>query len=280
MFDLVREGMIFVDVEEPDRSSKQIVVLGMRPCDARSLTMLDKLFNWDYKDPYYIEKRERATVIALACTLPDMPHHNCFCTSLGGSPSSTDGVDILLTDIGDSYYAEPLTDKGNRLMEIAGSAFGDARDADASNAAKAKQEAEAAIVKKLNLEGVKEALESNFESPYWEEFSKRCLGCGVCTLLCPTCHCFDINDIISHGKGRRERTWDSCQYEYYSIHASAHNPRPEKKHRQRNRIYHKFLYMEENLGVVGCVGCGRCIFGCPVNIDIVEVVEGAKEVGK
>jgi ferredoxin len=280
MFDLVREGQRFVDIKEAATENKPIAVLGIRPCDARAAAMLDKVFGWDYDDPYYQDKRNRATVIALACTLPKMPHANCFCTSIGGNPASTEGVDVLLTEINDSYLVESVTDKGNKLVEAAGPIFTEAGDTDMQQAAKAKQNAEAAIVKKMNLDGVKEALQNCFESDYWKEFSDRCLGCGICTLLCPTCHCFDISDVISHGKGRRERTWDSCQFEYYSVHASGHNPRPAKKHRQRNRIYHKFLYMDENLGVIGCVGCGRCTARCPVNIDIVEVVEGAKGAGK
>jgi len=224
-----------------------------------------------------VNRKEGATIISFACTMPRMPQANCFCTSVGGTPSSTDGTDMLLTDLGDSYYVESQTDKGKHILELGGKLFTKADKKDEAAALEAWKEAKAAVVRKLDTEGVTEALEAGFEDEFWDQFSRRCLGCGICTLLCPTCHCFDINDIVSRSKTARERTWDSCQFPYYTIHASGHNPRPAKKHRQRNRVYHKFLYSEKNLELLGCVGCGRCITKCPVNIDIIEVVEGAKE---
>jgi len=277
MLEFEREGKQFTGVKEPERSGKPIILFGIRPCDASSITVLDKLFSWDYIDPYYVDKRERATLISFSCTNPQMPQKNCFCTSVDGSPNSKKGTDMLWTDIGDSYYVESLSDKGKKIMETGKEFFKDASNDEKNAAQDVQKKAEDSMVRKLKKDGIGKALESNFDSKYWDQFSQRCLGCGVCTLLCPTCHCFDINDIISKGKGWRERTWDSCQNCYYTIHASGHNPRPARKHRQRNRIYHKFLYMNKNLDVLGCVGCGRCISGCPVNIDIIEVVEGAKE---
>ena len=277
MLDLVMDGVKITGVKEPEYPETPILLFGIRPCDARAIITLDKLFSWDYVDPYYVNKRERATIISFACTQDSMPLASCFCTSVDGSPASSDGSDMLWTDIGDKYLVEALTDEGNKILEVAGSVFADATTDDGQAAINAKKKAEEKISRKLVVEGVAEALEATFDSDYWDEFAKRCLGCGVCTLLCPTCHCFDINDIITKGKGWRERTWDSCQYPYYTIHASGHNPRPAKRHRQRNRIYHKFLYEDKNLGVLGCVGCGRCISGCPVNIDIIEVCEGVKE---
>jgi sulfhydrogenase subunit beta (sulfur reductase) len=278
MFDFVKEGKRFVDVKEVEVMSQDGLVFGMRPCDARAMNILDRLFAWDYKDKYYLARREHFTIIGLACTGSGTPTPNCFCTSLGGDPASTEGLDMLWTDIGDSYLVESLTPKGERILELGSGVFTEAGDAPIKEAEAAKQRGRNAISRTLEVEGVKEVLERTFTSAYWDQFSKRCLGCGICTLLCPTCHCFDINDIVTLGKGWRERTWDSCQYPYYTLHASGHNPRPEKKHRQRNRIYHKFQYMVDNLDVVGCVGCGRCITNCPVNIDIIEVLEGVKEV--
>ena len=280
MFDLTVENNRYIGATEPPMATNPILLFGARPCDMRAMKVLDALFTWDYTDPYYVNKRERGTVISFACTLPDMPKETCFCTSVGGAPDSKEGADMFWTDIGDGFLVESLTDKGNKILELGGSIFTDASADMEAKAKQASQDATAAISRKFEVDGVKEALEATFDNAYWDEFSARCLGCGICTLLCPTCHCFDINDLAVEGKAFRERTWDSCQFTYYTIHASNHNPRPVKKHRQRNRVYHKFLYSEKNLDLLGCVGCGRCISACPVNIDIIEVVEGAKGVPK
>jgi Fe-S-cluster-containing hydrogenase component 2 len=184
---------------------------------------------------------------------------------------------MLWTDLGERYLVESLTEKGHAIIGLAGDIFSDPAEGDEDAAREVTKQAEDRIIRTLDLDGVTEALESAFGSDYWDSFAKRCIGCGICTLMCPTCHCFDISDVSSMGTIRRERTWDTCQTEYYTIHASGHNPRPVKSYRQRNRIYHKFLYMGKNLEVLGCVGCGRCISGCPVNIDIIEVIEGVKE---
>ncbi len=280
MFDFKREGKAFTGVQAVEKSEKPILLFGIRPCDTSAMTVLDKLFTWDYIDPYYNDRRTNATVISFSCTNPQMPQKTCFCTSVDGGPNSTKGADMLWTDIGDSYLVESITDKGKKILDLGKKYFKDATSDHKKKAQDIQKKAEESITKTLEKKGLGQALEASFDNTYWDQFSQRCLGCGICTLMCPTCHCFDINDIISKGKGWRERTWDSCQYEYYTIHASGHNPRPAKKHRQRNRLYHKFLYMDKNLDVLGCVGCGRCISKCPVNIDIVEVAEGIKEVTK
>lgn len=277
MFDFVKDGKKFSGVEPFEPSTKPILVIGLRPCDANAMNVLDKLFSWDYIDPYYTDRRKRATIISFTCTDKNMPRKNCFCTSMGGNPSSPDGSDMLWTDLGDKYFVESLNEKGDKLVKLGGDFFKQPSTDDKKKAKDAKKKGEDSLVRNLNIDGVNKALEKGFDHEFWEQFSKRCLGCGVCTLLCPTCHCFDINDIVKKDKGWRERTWDTCQQSYYTIHASGHNPRPEKKHRQRNRVYHKLLYMNKNLDVLGCVGCGRCIDGCPVNIDIIELADGIKK---
>jgi ferredoxin len=277
MLDFVREDNKFVEAKTFEPSDKPVILFGSRPCDASSFNILDKLFSWDYIDPYFVKRRENTTIISFTCTHPQMPQKNCFCTSVGGSPSSTEGSDMLWTDIGDSFYVESLNEKGNNIIKLGEKLFKEPTTAQKKSVDDVHKKAKEAIIRNLDTKDVTTALEKNFDNKYWDQFSKRCLGCGICTLNCPTCYCFDINDIVSNNKGWRERTWDSCQYPYYSIHASGHNPRPARKHRQRNRIYHKFYYMDKNLDVIGCVGCGRCISKCPVNIDIIEVVEGVKE---
>jgi len=246
------------------------ILFGVRPCDARSFVLLDKLFDQEkYKDNFYIDKRNKTAVVALACVHP--PYSTCFCTSVGGSPTSTEGVDVLLTDLGDQYLAEFLTPKGETYIKD----FGDAK-ADEAVEQKKKAiaaQAEGEIKSRIPAKEIKPILDVNFENPFWGTIHQRCLACGTCTYLCPTCHCFDISDEVKHSDGRRLRNWDSCMFPLFTLETSGHNPRPSQKERWRQRAMHKFKYFVDNFDAIACVGCGRCVMYCPVNIDIRKIVE-------
>jgi sulfhydrogenase subunit beta (sulfur reductase) len=136
------------------------------------------------------------------------------------------------------------------------------------------------VKRRMNCENIARILDNIYENNYWNDIAMKCLGCGICTFLCPTCHCFDIQDETLGCKGARVRVWDSCMYREYTLQASGYNPRPGKMNRIRNRVFHKFNYFSKNHKIFGCVGCGRCITECPVNIDIVETVNKAREVEK
>ncbi|HPI92721.1 MAG TPA: 4Fe-4S dicluster domain-containing protein [Deltaproteobacteria bacterium] len=261
------KGMELADVVN---ESGPAVLFGVRPCDARSFALLDMLFDQEsYRDPYYIDKRNNTTVVALACVHP--PYSTCFCTSVGGSPASTDGVDVMLTDLGDAYLAEFLTDKGAKLAKYFGSVKADA----ASDTKKSELAASAAkeIKSAVPAKEIKKFLDENFEHPFWETLHKKCLACGTCTFLCPTCHCFDIQDEVKDADGKRLRNWDSCMFPLFTKETSGHNPRPSQKERWRQRVMHKFRYYVDNFNAIACVGCGRCVMYCPVNMDIRKIVE-------
>ena len=117
-----------------------------------------------------------------------------------------------------------------------------------------------------------------YDDPFWDELHLKCLGCGACTYLCPTCHCFDIVDEGNAVRGKRVRNWDTCQFALFTHHTSGHNPRQSGKERMRQRVMHKFNYFVENQGEIACVGCGRCVRNCPVNLDIRAVIEGIRRV--
>ncbi len=261
-----QDGEVELDVpmaEEPPR-----VVLGLHPCDARALTLLDYVFKTgDYPDPYYINHRDNTTIIALGCAAPA---HACFCTTVGGHPFGREGVDILLTDIGDAYLADAVTDKGEELLQKLSLAA--AKAADEKKARKVAQDAKAAMSPPIDISGIADKLGTMYESPFWDSVHEKCLGCGVCTYLCPTCYCFDIVDEAVGNQGQRVRNWDSCMFPLYSLEASGHNPRPTQRERWRQRAMHKFKYHIDLYGVPSCVGCGRCVTECPVNLDIREVV--------
>ena len=248
----------------------EAVLFGVRPCDARSFALLDMLFDQEqYKDPYYIARRQLTTIIALACVHP--PYAACFCTSVGGSPFSTEAIDVLLTDLGDTYLAEFLSDKGRNLLTY----FGDTKadEADAKQKETIAAQAASAIKSQIPAKEIKPWLDANFEHPFWNTIHQKCLACGTCTYLCPTCHCFDITDEVKGADGKRIRNWDSCMYWLFTKETSGHNPRSSQKERWRQRLMHKFRYYVDNFGAISCVGCGRCVLYCPVNIDIRKIVE-------
>lgn len=259
--------MAFAGTEE---AGEEVVLFGVRPCDARSFVLLDMLFDQEnYRDRHYIDRRQKTTVITLACAHP--PYTTCFCTSVGGNPTSGEGADILLTDIGASYLAEFITPKGERLLSrFAELPMGDEAALSMKNeiAASAAGEIKSAPPAK----DIKPILDRIFEHPFWETIHGKCLKCGTCTYLCPTCHCFDISDETKGEGGVRIRTWDSCMYPLFTLTSSGHNPRPSQKERWRQRVMHKFRYYVDNFGVISCVGCGRCVMLCPVNIDIRKII--------
>lgn len=259
---------------ETPKLEEEIVLLGVRPCDARSMAIVDNLFSWDENDPYYFKHRELLTLVGLACTEPGL---NCFCTSVGGGPSSKEGLDLLMTDLGDQYLLEAITEKGEALLKAAGEVLEDAGDEQFKEKERLTEEAAAKIKRKVNPEGIPEGLPGLWEDPLWQRVSASCLGCGTCTYLCPTCHCFDIQDEVEGFSARRCRTWDSCMFGEYTMHTSGHNPRPSRRERTRNRINHKYSYYVDKFDVIACVGCGRCINLCPVNIDIVDILRQVKE---
>ena len=251
-----------IELGEPDTGFPKTLIFGCRPCDAASLPLMDALYDWDYRDALWFRRREATTVVAVACTRCD---ESCFCTALGGSPCGTDGADLLLTPLdGQRLLVDVLSDKGQAVLALDPDAFTDG-DADKQAACKAALDA---LPPALDLDTITAWLQAHFDDDHWAPWSYKCLGCGVCTFLCPTCHCFDIVDEGGYRHGQRRRNWDACQFAQFTLHASGHNPRPDQAARWRQRVQHKFNYYVQNFRVRSCVGCGRCIRSCPVNMDI------------
>jgi ferredoxin len=258
------DGQNFVDEAMPDQKR---VVIGMRPCDCRALTILDRVFDTDQvQDPFYVTRRANTVVVALGC---NRPLSTCFCTALGGDPFSEEGADILLGDVGDSLLAKALTPKGKEFLAGYKQFFSK------KNAGDWKDEAKKARNKlntDLKLKGAESRLKELFEHDIWEAVSRKCNGCGACSYLCPTCYCFDLTDEKTATGVKKIRRWDCCMFSSFTLHASSHNPRPVTAARLRQRIMHKFSYYPESYGVSSCVGCGRCVRSCPVNLDIREAL--------
>jgi ferredoxin len=260
---------------EPVDIDENNVIFGIRPCDAKSIAILDHAFQGDYEDPYFLKRRKNTVLVGLSCNKPEL---NCFCTSFDDSPASSKYVDVLLTDIGDKYFVEIKSDKGKQLTKTTASLLKPATENDSKNKKEFEKKAIDMISRYQKTEGIAEKLDKIFENPFWKDIAFKCVGCGTCTYLCPTCHCFDIQDETTLTKGARVRVWDTCMNPEYTLQASGYNPRPARTNRVRNRVYHKYNYYPKNFDVIACVGCGRCIDLCPVNIDIIDVVTRAGEV--
>ncbi len=254
-------------IEEVPIDEEKKAVIGVRPCDAKALKLLDKVFLEDVVDPYYEARRKNTVLIGYAC---NKAGNYCFCKSLGLSPFGTEGLDLLVIKTDKKYLVDEVSDKGKEIAKLLD--LEDATDEDLKVKEELEKKALESFRISINVENAK-IMPEVFESDYWKEVALNCISCGVCTYLCPTCYCFDMLD-EGEKRGYRYRCWDSCMFPLYTLETSSHNPRSEKWQRLRNRFYDKFHYMVKRKGEIFCVGCGRCIEFCPVGIDITEVING------
>jgi ferredoxin len=256
-------------IELPPSNENKQLLFGVRPCDAKAMAILDMTFKDAYEDPYYLSRRNNAILVGLGCT---NPCESCFCTSMGTSPTDSTDVDLMLIDIGDEFMIEEVTKRGKELTAKA-SGLKEAAKGDEAKAKEAKKTAHDRVIRKLDTEGIKDKLLASFDDEgFWEKTAAKCISCGICTLLCPTCYCFDINDELVRGEGTRFRSWDSCGFSLYTK-MPMENPRMEKWRRVRQKVCHKYEFYPMTFDIIACTGCGRCIRLCPVNWDITQVIE-------
>ena len=267
-----------ISINEP-KQSETSVIFGIRPCDIKSLSLLDPVFYGKFPDTYYCSRRENTLLIGLSCSevLP-----TCFCKAFGTDPTDGLGADLMFTDLGDYYLVEVLTSQGSNLIKSKKDFFSEETTVNAVLEKKLlKDKLANDYYRNPDLTGVKQKLDKIFEHPYWHELAAKCIGCGICTFVCPTCHCFNMIDTSRpDASGSRYRCHDSCMFPGFTKMAGGHNPRPTKVERVRNRFMHKLKYHLDRYNLAGCTGCGRCIAKCPVNIDISQIILDIREVVK
>ncbi|MDI6762138.1 MAG: 4Fe-4S dicluster domain-containing protein [Thermodesulfobacteriota bacterium] len=247
---------------------RERILFGARPCDIEAISIIEKIFvGEEYTDVYFLEKRRKTTIIGLGC---NHPLSTCFCSSAGGDPFLRAGSDLFFIDLGETYFVELLTEKGAALRK--NRFFKEVDPNDLTLVKELEGKAFEKVGYSIPVEGIEKRLDLMTESSFWDRVHEKCIGCAVCTYLCPTCHCFDMVDEALNNKGQRVRNWDSCLFPIYSLETSGHNPRPTGRERTRQRLMHKFNYFPKNFGRVACVGCGRCILYCPVQFDIREAL--------
>ncbi len=260
-----------IEIKETVKEDEDFVVFGVRACDVKSFEILDRVFLADPVDNFYKNRRDHGIIVSMACT---RPAETCFCQTFGIDATAPAG-DIECHKTADAVYLEAKTDKGSKLLESLSALTEDA-DASAVEAQKAQTKE---VFKKLPLAGLDASAFGDgktnefFNAPEWKTLSESCLGCGTCTFVCPTCQCYDIKDFNTGHEVKRFRCWDSCMYSDFTRMAHG-NPRLTQVERFRQRFMHKLVYYPtNNEGIFGCVGCGRCMAKCPINMNIVKVMK-------
>jgi NAD(P)H-flavin reductase/NAD-dependent dihydropyrimidine dehydrogenase PreA subunit len=243
--------------------AKPTIIIGVHPYDIVALLHMDEIFSETKSDPYYFEKRKSSVIIGVNI---QMMSKWCFAPFMGCATIEY-GYDLMLTDLGNRYAINIGSLKGEELLEKHAKNVTNALARDVMLVGQKKREIMSMAQQKFDFptELIPELLEKSYEkSGFWEKHSEKCLACGSCVLVCPTCYCFDIKDVpdLSLERGERIRTWDGCLLEDFAKIASGENFRPTKPTRYRHRYFKKGKYLFDRFGFISCVGCGRCSSNC------------------
>ncbi len=238
------------------------IFLGVHSYDMKAVLRLDYNFSHGNPEENYLTRRQNSTFIGVSYT-PDEYH---FSQSVGIPLNDAEGFDMYLEKNSAGYIMQIITEKGEKLID-GFDGLEKAKDG-SSNHTQFKNKL------KYNYNRLPEVFEHSWKASVWEEVSKKCVGCGTCNLVCPTCYCFDVEDSLdlSLQNGTRDRYWDGCMLNIFASVAGGENFRKPIPDRQRHRVYRKFKYITDKTGEPWCVGCGRCTAYCPAGISIVEIV--------
>lgn len=255
VFPRIEHMMRFLeDKVEDAQEIKPVLLIGAKPCDVAAMKIFDEIFTGDrgkFKDSFYKNRRNCLTVIGMAC---QEKKPGCFCDERGTDLWFSPDCDGFLNLADGGLVYEPLTEKGAGLFP----------------GIEAEPVRPGGGLEEILVIQAEEA--DVFITMPWETYTEGCIGCGTCTYICPTCHCFNLRDAEQKGTVTRTRVWDSCMYPNFTLHAGGHNPRTRKYERFRQRVLHKYLYILKNYGYTACTGCGRCIRSCPGGLNIRNTV--------
>ena len=280
------ELMFTFDNEEINDNTniRGYVIFGARPCDLNALKIMSVVYtSGKYADPFFQRRFEANLLIGVGCINDKL---ECFCREMGVDKEFSDFCDIMLKDCGDFYSVEYMSDKGKSAFQgYMKQVDKDSAVAKLSQLSNYLNEAEKSLpCSKTDEPSPCPVLDPDkddsdyFDIIDWGKVTEACKGCGICTYICPTCYCFDFKDVTQKGVAKRYKCWDSCMYPKFTLHASGHNPREHRYERYRQRVLHKYKYVPANFdGCVACTGCGRCVRGCPVGINIKEIVNIIKD---
>jgi ferredoxin len=263
---------------EDDEEPPKYAFIGVRSCELHAMAIQDKVFlHSTYVDPTYAARRQQVFTVAVNCA---QAGGTCFCVSMQTGPRVTHGFDLALTEILEAHRHDFVVDIGT---ELGAEVLQDmpchaAQEEDVNRAERIVATTATQMGRTLDTTGIKELLYRNVEHPRWDEVATRCLSCGNCTMVCPTCFCTTVEDVtdLTGQHAERWRRWDSCFTQDFSyIHGGS--VRTSTPARYRQWLTHKLATWIEQFGTSGCVGCGRCISWCPVAIDITEEVRAIRQ---
>jgi len=260
-----REGFVEPEVEE-----KRTVLFGVHPCDINAVALLDRVTSWKYPDPKYRARRQRLIIVGVDC----IPDEYCFCLPMG-SHTADEGFDLFLTDIGEEYFVQVGSSLGERMLRESWDLVKQVEQEHIEAFHQRAEERQKAFRHDLDAHRLAQAILVGFSSPVWDEVGKKCLSCGSCAATCPTCCCYDVLDEVNLDlkSGVRIRRWDDCMQPEFALVAGGHNFRAERSTRFKMRFMHKINSFKAEFQRLGCVGCGRCIAGCPADINVIEVFQ-------
>ncbi|WP_225753857.1 4Fe-4S dicluster domain-containing protein [Actinotalea sp. Marseille-Q4924] len=245
-----------------------VALLGARACDLAAVAIHDEvLLRRRFSDAHYAQRREGTFVVAVTC---GEPGGTCFCASTGTGPRPAAGYDLLLTELltpEHRFVVEVGTPRGAEVLDVL--AATEAKPADVTAADDVAARAVERMGRALDTDGLRDVLYASAESPCWDDIASRCLACTSCTMVCPTCFCTSVEDMadLTGDVAERHRVWDSCfSQDFAYIHGGS--LRGETRSRYRQWMTHKLAAWQDQFGMYGCVGCGRCITWCPAAIDI------------
>ncbi len=262
---------------EPENDVIERIILGIHPYDLIAIQQMDRVFSEEPEDPNYLKKQESTVLIGVNMSKAS---ERCFAGSMK-TAFTDDGYDLMLTDLGGRYAVEIGTDKGKELLDKSGVTLEDASEDDRKLLEEIKNNLK--FETKMNFEPgeLPELMKANYgNDKFWEENAENCYSCGTCNLVCPTCYCFDVKDLmeVTLTEGSRIRQWDGCLLEHFAEVAGGENFREERAERYRHRYMRKGLYLHNKFEDIACVGCGRCSSQCVPDIaDPAEIFNKLKE---
>jgi ferredoxin len=270
-------GQDGLEIEAEQHDAPPLALIGVRACELHGIAVQDRvLLGGPYVDGDYQARRADAFIVAVNCFEPG---GTCFCTSMGTGPKVGAGYDLALTEILDGehrFLVEVGSERGADVL--AGIPQAEAETADLAAAEAAVAGAAERMGRELDTTDLRDLLARNLEHPRWNEVAGRCLTCGNCTMVCPTCFCTSVEDHtdLTGQEAERVRLWDSCySVDHSYIHGGA--IRPSGRSRYRQWLTHKFGTWHDQFGESGCIGCGRCITWCPVGIDVTEELAAIRD---